>query len=354
MADMPTSTDDEKIAHSFLIYLGLFMAVGGVIWGTLSMMSGLVYQSLFPYAYSLITLINFTYLYYSKNFNIVQNVQVTISLLLPFVFQITLGGFITSGGVILWSILTILGGFTFLKKSVTIRWFTSYIFLVIFSGVIDQHITDLGIPVPHVPLSLSVLFFTLNITLISTSIFGLFYYFVYSNKDLQMKLRSLANTDYLTGLPNRRSFFIKAQKEFLRAKRYDRPFSLLMIDIDLFKHINDTYGHAVGDEVLQIFGSFLLEHCREIDILGRYGGEEFIILLPETFTEDIRIRASEIIEYAQKLIIHTPKTNFSFTISIGLTQFKFSDEDLSTILKRADDALYKAKHMGRNQIQELQ
>jgi diguanylate cyclase (GGDEF)-like protein len=315
-------------------------------------MAGLVYQSLIPFGYALITILNFTFLYFSKNFNIAQNIQVYMSLLLPFFFQIVLGGFIASGGVILWSILTILGGFTFLRKEVTIRWFFIYIVLVICCGFIDHDIACCGIKLPHVSVPLSILFFTLNITLISSIIFGLFYYFFYSNELLKNKLRNLANTDTLTGLPNRRAFFAKAKLEFVRAKRYDHPFSLLMIDIDLFKNINDTYGHAVGDEVLQTFSTLLMEYSREGDILGRYGGEEFIILLPETTIEDIRTRALKIIKSTQHLVMHTPKTNFSFTISVGLTQLQHSDEGLSSILKRADDALYRAKELGRNQLQE--
>lgn len=351
IADTPTSTDDEKIAHTFLIYLGIFMSVGGIIWGTISVISGLLYQALIPYAYAVITSVNFIYLYYSKNFTVSQNIQIAISLLLPFIFQIVLGGLIASGGVILWSILTILGGFTFLKKSVTIRWFMAYIALVIISGVIDQRIGNFGIDVQAVPENLSILFFTLNIMLISTSIFGLFYYFVYSNVRLQKKLVSLANTDPLTGLPNRRAFFTKAEVEFKRAKRYDRPFSVLMIDIDFFKNINDTHGHAVGDEVLEIFSKMLMEYSRKVDILGRYGGEEFVALLPETSAKDIRARALDMIKSAQELVIHAPRTNFSFTISVGLTQLQHSDESIASILKRADDALYKAKELGRNQLQ---
>lgn len=352
IADTLESTDDEKIAHSFLICLGIFMAIGGIIWGSVMVIAGLPYQALIPYGYTVITILNFTYLYFSKNFNFSQNIQVYSSLLLPFFFQIVLGGFIASGGVILWSILTILGGFTFLQRVVTIRWFIAYISLVIVCGFIDQNIADFGINLPHIPVWLSILFFTLNISLISSIIFGLFYYFAYSNELLQNELRNLANTDPLTGLPNRRAFFAKAELEFIRAKRYDRPFSLLMIDIDLFKNINDTYGHAVGDEVLQTFSTMLMAYSREGDILGRYGGEEFIILLLETSVKEIRTRALKIIKSTQQLVMHTPKANFSFTISVGLTQLRYSDEDLTSILKRVDDALYRAKELGRNQLQE--
>lgn len=352
IANTPESTDNEKIAHSFLIYLGLFMSFGGIVWGTISIMSGLVYQALIPFGYTFITAINFIYLYYSKNYLFSQNLQLLISLLLPIMCQISLGGVVATGGVILWSILTILGGFTFLKKSVTVRWFIAYIALLIISGIIDQDIHHYGLYVPTVSHKLSVVFFTINIILISSSIFGLFYYFVYSHQNLQKKLRILANTDPLTGLPNRRAFFTNAEIEFKRAKRYDRPFSVMMIDIDLFKNINDTHGHAVGDEVLQIFSNMLMDCSREVDLLGRYGGEEFIVLFPETSVKDIRIRAQRMIEKTKALVVHTPQTNFSFSISVGITQLHYSDESLSSILKRADEALYKAKKLGRNQWQE--
>jgi diguanylate cyclase (GGDEF)-like protein len=125
-----------------------------------------------------------------------------------------------------------------------------------------------------------------------------------------------------------------------------------MIDIDLFKNINDTHGHAVGDEVLQIFSNMLMDCSREVDLLGRYGGEEFIVLFPETSAKDIRIRAQRMIEKTKALVVHTPQTNFSFSISVGITQLHYSDESLSSILKRADEALYKAKKLGRNQWQE--
>lgn len=352
IADTDTSTESEKIAHTFLIYLGVFMSAGGVVWGAISMLSGLFYQSLIPFGYILITAINFIYLHHSKNFILSQNIQVTISLLLPFLCQISLGGLVATGGVVLWSVLTILGGFTFLKKSATFMWFIAYIALLIASGMIDQHIDDFGFHLPEIPSELSTLFFTLNIIMISSSIFGLFYYFVYSNLDLQKKLHFLANTDPLTRLPNRRSFFTCAEAEFKRAKRYERSFSVLMIDIDFFKSINDTHGHAVGDEVLQLFSKVLMECCREVDLLGRYGGEEFVVLLPETSAKDIRLRAQRLIEKTQKIVIHTSKTNFTFTISIGISQLKYSDDDLSAVLKRADEALYRAKESGRNQLQE--
>lgn len=352
IADTPASTDDEKIAHSFLIYLGLFMSFGGIVWGTISVMSDLVYQSLIPFGYTFITAVNFIYLYYSKNYKISQNIQIWISLLLPIMCQISLGGVVATGGVVLWSILTILGGFTFLKKSITVRWFIAYIGLLIISGIIDRNIESLGIYVPIVSHELSVVFFTINIILISSSIFGLFYYFVYSHQEMQKKLRILANTDPLTGLPNRRAFFTNAEIEFKRAKRYDRPFGVMMIDIDYFKNINDTHGHSVGDEVLQIFSKLLMKYSRKVDLLGRYGGEEFIVLLPETSLNDVRIRAQRMIKKTNALVIHTPKTNFSFSISVGITQQQYNDDTLFSILKRADNALYRAKELGRNQVQE--
>lgn len=352
IADSETSTDNERIAHSFLIYLGTFMSIGGIVWGSISLLSGLVYQSLIPFSYALITVFNFTYLYNSKNFKIAQNLQVFISLMTPFALQIALGGFIPSGGVVLWSVLAILGGLTFLETSVTIRWFVAYILLVAVSGLLDQEIDNFGIDIHNVPIEISILFFTLNIILISTVIFALFYYFVHSKEIVQNKLLSLANTDPLTGLPNRRSFFHQSEMEFLRAKRYGGVFSLIMIDIDWFKKINDTYGHDIGDQVLKKFSELLTEHVREVDVLGRYGGEEFVVLLPNTSIEDAKVFVNRIIDSAQNIVMYTSKGTLKFTISAGVTQLLDDDENLSEILKRADGALYQAKEKGRNQFQE--
>ena len=282
IADQKNDNSKKKREHRFLIYLGTLMSIGGLIWGSISMYSGIFYESFIPFAYALITLLNFSCLYLTKDFKTAQFIQVLASLMLPFIFQFFLGGFVASGAVVLWSILTILGSFTFQNRTNTLRWFIVYLVLVATCGVIDKKVDAITL---EVPTNVSLLFITLNIILISSIIFTLFYYFVSSEEKLQKQLEALANTDPLTDLPNRRSFFTLAHLEFERVRRGAKPFCLLMIDIDHFKNINDTFGHDIGDQALVSFSQLLKSHTRSIDILGRYGGEEFVLVLLESSIE---------------------------------------------------------------------
>ena len=122
LGDTPDNNKDEKLEHSFLIYMGLLMSVGGILWGSICFFYSLEVQSIIPFTYALITSVNFTYLYYSKNFKLVKSIQILISLLLPFLFQFAIGGFVASGGVVWWSILSILAGFAFDHGKATLRW----------------------------------------------------------------------------------------------------------------------------------------------------------------------------------------------------------------------------------------
>ncbi len=196
LADQESDTDDEKRQHSFLIFIGTFMSLGGLTWGSIALISGLPLQAAVPFGYVLITLINFIYLNFSKNFHLAQTVQLFISLMLPFLFQISLGGFVSSGAQVFWSILAILGAFTFKHHQTIISWFIFYIILIIISGLIDNSVTQMELI--EVPQGISTLFFTLNIVTLSFIIFALFYYFVGSEEkyreSLKENLQTLQNT----------------------------------------------------------------------------------------------------------------------------------------------------------------
>ncbi|WP_350431579.1 GGDEF domain-containing protein [Shewanella sp. H8] len=164
---------------------------------------------------------------------------------------------------------------------------------------------------------------------------------------LRSKLEQLANTDPLTGLFNRRSFTSFCEHEFFRSTRYFRPFSLMIIDIDLFKLVNDTYGHLVGDEVIKRVANICGEHVREADVVARIGGEEFAILLPNTDIDSAYILA-ERLRVAQQ----QPDENQapSITISIGVATLCSQDKAFLEVFKRADNALYSSKNVGRNSV----
>ncbi|WP_035053231.1 sensor domain-containing diguanylate cyclase [Andreprevotia chitinilytica] len=170
-------------------------------------------------------------------------------------------------------------------------------------------------------------------------------------KRLEEELKRRATTDSLSGLFNRAHFMETANQELGRAQRYRRPLSLLMVDIDFFKRINDTYGHDVGDKAIQALARICKATLRDVDLVARMGGEEFAALLPETNLIDA-------VSVAERLRIaieaHSITTDegqeVRFTSSIGVTELREDDPLVDDLLKRADKALYYSKHHGRNQV----
>jgi diguanylate cyclase (GGDEF)-like protein/PAS domain S-box-containing protein len=168
---------------------------------------------------------------------------------------------------------------------------------------------------------------------------------------LQQKLKRYATIDTLTGAYNRGYFTRNGEKELQRIARYDRPASLLLFDLDHFKNVNDTYGHAAGDTVLKCFSRCAAEQLRDSDILGRIGGEEFGVLLVETDLAGARQLAERIREAISELVIPSDKSTISITVSVGCTSFDGPEDSLSDMLKRADKELYRAKKNGRNRVE---
>ncbi len=164
-------------------------------------------------------------------------------------------------------------------------------------------------------------------------------------------LEQLAMTDSLTGLHNRRQFLELAALEFQRARRYRHPLSVLMLDIDGFKQVNDTYGHAVGDQILQIVSTRCRKSLRDIDLLGRYGGDEFVVLLPEDDLNGARNAAERLCRYVAATSVDTDRGLLNITLSLGAAALAEGDADVASLLNRADAALYRAKNAGRNRVE---
>ncbi|WP_435105060.1 diguanylate cyclase [Arhodomonas sp. AD133] len=179
------------------------------------------------------------------------------------------------------------------------------------------------------------------------------YWDITGRKRAEAALRALASTDPLTGLPNRRELLAQSAREVARARRGDAALSLLLIDIDHFKAVNDHYGHAVGDHALQAIAALLESECRAGDLASRIGGEEFVLLLPDA---DINA-ATTIAERLRDCILHSPVAAggeaLRLTVSIGVTTFAPGDRDFETMLARADTAMYAAKSAGRNRVESV-
>jgi diguanylate cyclase (GGDEF)-like protein/PAS domain S-box-containing protein len=172
------------------------------------------------------------------------------------------------------------------------------------------------------------------------------------NARLHKQLSQLAITDSLTGIYNRRHFFEMAEKEFHQAVRYKRSFSIIMFDLDLFKNVNDTFGHSQGDLVLRAVVRRCADVMREADILGRYGGEEFVIALPETGQPEALALAERLRQQLASRPVETDSTSVQVTASFGVATLEPTISNLMLLINRADMALYQVKQTGRNQVLE--
>lgn len=175
----------------------------------------------------------------------------------------------------------------------------------------------------------------------------------HSLKQANEKLQRMASVDELTGLYNRRYFDDFFAREFSRCRRYQRPMSCVIIDIDHFKRVNDTYGHLQGDSILRELGDRLQRLLRGSDVAVRYGGEEFVVLLPETTLYSARIAAEKIRRAVASTLFHyKPNEGLPITISLGVAAFDGTHgaESPEELLKRADSHLYVAKETGRNRV----
>jgi class 3 adenylate cyclase len=189
LGDEPHDTDEEKLEHHYLIYMGLLMACGAILWGSLSASYGLFIPATIPFGYVAFTALNFAYFHASKNFRRIRFLQVLFSLLLPFVFQWTIGGFVASGAVMLWSVVALLASLTFQEIKLGVAWLIAFLGLTIFSGVIDGATQRFAVAAPP---GLSTAFFVLNISLTSAVVFGLNVYFLVKREEAKARVAEMA------------------------------------------------------------------------------------------------------------------------------------------------------------------
>lgn len=220
--------------------------------------------------------------------------------------------------------------------------------------LIDMAVAHNILPWTRMPIAIGSLLF--SITLVAVS---LHHFAVVQNElkelnatleqkveDRTEELKRIASTDPLTTLMNRRSFYTQAEVIFQKSIRYRRNISILMLDIDHFKQFNDDYGHAVGDTVLISVANSIQHVCRETDLPARVGGEEFMILLEETDTDEALLIAERLRQVISE--INIPKIETKITVSIGISNLEADTENLDELILRADQAMYMAKNKGRN------
>ena len=164
------------------------------------------------------------------------------------------------------------------------------------------------------------------------------------------QLKHLSRTDRLTGLNNRGHWEEELRREYSRHRRYGSTAALVIFDIDHFKKINDTYGHPAGDKVIQFVADVVREAIRETDIAGRYGGEEFVVLLPDVDKVSARLFAERLRQLVEALVVEADGQEIRFTISLGVADLSQTSQDHQQLIEWADRALYQSKHGGRNQV----
>lgn len=169
-------------------------------------------------------------------------------------------------------------------------------------------------------------------------------------KQIQTDLEKLATQDPLTQAYNRRHFYTLAEVEIQRSLRSHTPFSVILVDIDHFKSVNDKYGHKAGDEALVHFTKVCVHNLRKVDVFARFGGEEFAIVLPEAGLDQAKETAERIRKIVESTILNIDEHQFNITASFGISTFVNKSDTLELLLQKADKALYTAKHEGRNRV----
>ena len=217
------------------------------------------------------------------------------------------------------------------------------VLVITLAGIIDLLIHKTVHPDP--------IYFSALITLVTGPIILHFFVGLISQLDRsEEKLRALSIMDDLTDVYNRRYFLEQAEKEIAKAIRYGNIFSILAVDIDHFKKINDTYGHFAGDAVIQATCNTCMNNLRTMDVFARFGGEEFMFLIPESDKIDVEAFAEKILKALELTEVSYHEHTIKFTVSIGVKTFDGSVTSLDALLKLADEALYEAKRRGRNCI----
>ncbi len=367
-ASLTTDSAEERTKKSILTIVAMIIAILAVFWGSSYVLLGKPYSGVIPLSYAAISFINISYYFYTKHFAFFRFSQLLLIFCLPFLLMWSLGGFASGSVVLVWAFFTPLAAMLFADEFHATRWLYAFLSLIIFSAFIDPFLHQTISPMNDTAITI---FFMLNMGFGFASIFLLLNYFVKERekayaltlkakkeledsnqklKDNEKEIKKLLMTDWLTGIANRRYLDQRLQYELEKFHRYNHSLSLIMADLDNFKEINDHYGHSKGDKVIKAFTDVIKENIRTTDLISRYGGEEFIIMLPDTS----QAGAEELAERIRHSMENKKISGISHpvTASFGITIAK-KEDTCESLLKRVDQAMYRSKDKGRNYCSSL-
>jgi len=363
----PKDSERVRLKKATLTLVPLIIGPAAFIWGLIYIYLDHYLPASIPISYSFISAVNLWQLYKTKDTKQLQKIQMILVLFLPFFLMWSLGGFALGSFVMIWAFFAPIAALTYETKKRALRWFHAFMALVVVSVIIDQAlIANHTTMMPQVAIEL---FFLLNISVGLSGVYFLIQYFIsqkdrYASNRLQIeheklilktdelkvaneKLKHRADYDELTGLPNRYRLQEDLIKMMGHAKRHEEILALLFIDLDGFKNVNDSYGHAMGDEVLVSVAKRIKLLLRQEDTVARIGGDEFAVGIGDLndliYVENV----------AQRIIIEISKEYEGLPpsiigASIGVSLFPKHAKDIDSLLSCADKAMYEVKHTSKN------
>lgn len=347
-------SNDLRLKKAVMTIVSTSIAILAIFWGTLYIYSGYPLSGAIPLSYAIVSFSSILHFFKTKRFGFFCFSQQLLILLLPFLLMWSLGGFANSSVVMIWAFFAPLAALFFIDLKAASRWMLAFLILLVISALFDRMF---ALHTPPMPSLINTLYFLMNTGCGFTLIGLVLYYFVKDREfayaklqQSEMHVRELMMTDPLTGIANRRHLDEQLVKELSRHQRYDQSLAVIMTDIDWFKRINDTYGHAAGDQVLRAFANQLRDNIRASDFLARYGGEEFVLLLPNTTEKDAITLAERLREAARH--IHLENHDLSITASFGVIIAR-PTETMTEALARVDQAMYLSKTQGRDRVSLL-
>jgi diguanylate cyclase (GGDEF)-like protein len=349
-----SDSKDIRLKKAVMTIVSTGIAILAIFWSSLYIYSGYPLSGAIPLTYAVISFSSILHFFKTKRFGFFCSSQMLLILLLPFLLMWSLGGFANGSVVMIWAFFAPLAAVFFIDIKAASRWMFAFLGLLIFSALFDQTFAAHARPMPT---GLNILYFLMNTGCGFSLIALTLYYFVKDRehayeqlRQSEMQVHELMLTDLLTGIANRRHLDERMAIELARLERYGQSLAIIMTDIDFFKRVNDTHGHAVGDTVLKTFAAQLKNKIRTIDFLARYGGEEFVLLLPNTGI-DGAVTLAERMRVAIKAI-RFDHLDLTLSASFGVTIAQ-SKESMVEMLARADKAMYLSKTQGRDRVTTL-